>query len=264
MGDQKDSTLRRVLRAIGWAVTVPWAALWMWAVLAVTVEAGAESSAFVDVFAVIAGWLPCIPFWIVQVRRHRRRRAEGATSASASPPERDTLRADAPPPPRVEHAPQHAGLTEDQRLALLPASIRDEWKRLEGARDLVHGFAEEGWVERAALLHVDDHIARLRRLLEADERTNRLGGAASSTLTRQVEALTALLVALADEAVEHQASLAHDDPGPVSLAEAKERLAATTQAYRNLREPGTAQPAEQPEASGIAQPEASQNLQQPG
>jgi hypothetical protein len=155
----------------------------------------------------------------------------------------------------------------------MPASIRDEWRRLEHARDLVYGFAEDGWVERAALLDVDDHVARLKRLLEADERTNRLGGAASSTLLRQVETLTALLVALADEAVEHQASLADDDPVPVSLAEAKERLSASTQAYRELRpldarrtdQPEATQRTDQPEAAQRGeQPDASRNLQQPG
>jgi hypothetical protein len=64
-----------------------------------------------------------------------------------------------------------------------------------------------------------------------------LGGAPSPTLQRQVEELTALLVALGDEAVEHQASLASDDPVPATLAEARERLANTTEALRDLQRP---------------------------
>jgi hypothetical protein len=226
----KDSTSRRVLRALGWAVSVPWALMWTAGMIAVEADPATAGPMAATLVAYIVGLLPCLPFWIVQARRLRRRagRVSVPSAGSARPM---TVRNGAPsialPPPR-----------DDQRLALLPASIRDEWQRLVGARDLVHGFAEEGWVEHAALLDVDNHIARLRRLLEADERTNRLGGAASSTLLRQVEELTSLLVALADEAVDHQASLAHDDPVPVTLAEAKERLKASTQAYRDLQQPG--------------------------
>jgi hypothetical protein len=184
--------------------------------------------------------------WMVHLSRSRARRAARAQARWHMHAQTRTMRA------------------EQQRLARLPASIRNEWRRLERARDLVHGFAGEGWVEPAALLHVNDHMARLERLLQADERVIRLGGTPSSTLLRQVEELTALLVALADEAVEHQASLASDDPVPATLAEARERLANTTQAFRDLQRPAEPSSVTPPRSRAAERPEGARGLQQPG
>jgi hypothetical protein len=269
VSNEKDSTVRRVLRALGWWISVPWAVLWLGAGIATALDPSYDMSLIEGlVVGTIVGCLPWWPFWIAQVARRRRAKRAAAEAAAPTAVRKDSPRVQRPAPPRpappLPPPPLPPPRHDPQQLAQLPASIRDEWQRLEHARDLVHGFAEDGWVERAALLDVDDHVARLRRLLEADERTNRLGGAASSTLLRQVETLTALLVALADEAVEHQASLADDDPVPVSLAEARERLSASTQAYRELR-PLDARPTDQPEAAQRGeQPDASRNLQQPG
>jgi hypothetical protein len=120
----------------------------------------------------------------------------------------------------------------------MPLAVRNEWERLERSRLLVQEFADDGWIEQRAVSEVDGHIARLRKLLEADERTARLGGAPSATLHTQVVDLTALLVALVDAAVDHQAALITGDPVPVTLAEARDRLSTTAEAYRDLQQPG--------------------------
>jgi hypothetical protein len=230
-----DSGWWRLARAIGWIVTVLWALL----VLSVAVDSY-ENDLFVTLFAVGVMMVPCVPFWWWQVRRIRRRRAEPVTAA---PVARESV---AGVPATREPIERSADGPSDDELEDLPESIREEWRRLRHARDLVHAFAEDGWVEPTALLDVDDHVARLRRLLEADERTDRLGGAASNTLRRQVEELRALLVALADEAVELQASLADDDPAAATLADARERVRTTTEAYRELRRPHEVRDLQQP------------------
>ncbi|HSK97451.1 MAG TPA: hypothetical protein VK891_12605 [Euzebyales bacterium] len=220
-----DVRVRLALRVLGWVGTTLWASMWLMWGLTVALLPGNGVAA-----AVLAGigCIPCLPFWIVELRRFRRWRTAQAAGA------------------REARQPLPQDRVAAEQFERLPASIRGEWRRLEHARDLVVGFAEDGWVEPAALLHVDDHVARLERLLEADARVSELGGVPSETLRRQVEELTALLVALADQAVEHQASLASDDPVPVTLAEARERLATTTQAYRELRSPEVARNVQQP------------------
>jgi hypothetical protein len=211
-----------VLRALGWTVTTLWAALVTYALVAVLLDGTNSIPAGLVGFGVFL--LPCLPFWWWQARRIRRRRRAARDVA-------------APPPRARVERPAAEVPSGDHELERLPPEMRDQWRLLEQARDLVVGFAEQGWVEREALVHVDEHTARLRRLLEADARTDLLGGTSSATLRRQVEELGALLVALADEAVEHQASLASDDPVPVTLAEARDRLATTTTAYQELSGP---------------------------
>jgi hypothetical protein len=231
---------RRALRIIALTLTVCWVGFWGLTGLLAAVLIS-DSSAFVGAFAGI-GLAPVVP-WIVQLSRRRANRiAQGNATGRRAKSTRE----------------------EEQRLARLPVTIRGEWRRLEHARDLVHGFAEDGWVEPAALLHVNDHVARLEQLLQADERSNRLGGTPSSTLLKQVEELTALLVALADEAVEHQASLASDDPVPATLADARERLETTTKAYRDLQRPTAPSGVQSAISRGVEQPKATRNLQQPG
>lgn len=65
-----------------------------------------------------------------------------------------------------------------------------------------------------------------------------MGGAPSATLHTQVVDLTALLLALADATVEHQAALMSGDPVPVTLAEARDRFMSTAEAYRDLQQSG--------------------------
>lgn len=224
----------RVLRAIGWAVSVVWAVLWGALGVSLVGDPTYDWDWSVDPFILCFFLLPSVLFWVSQVRRTRRQR-RGVRVADA--------------PPAAERVAPPTAEPSDDELAW-PAPIRDEWRRLEHARDLAVGFADDGWIERAALLHVDDHMARLRRLLDADVRTNRLGGASSTTVQRQVEELRALLVALADEAVEHQASLVGDDPAPATLADARDRLAASTQAYRELQQPDESRRLQRPGSAG--------------
>lgn len=207
----------RVARATGWIVTLLWSLL-----IVVAMVDLYDNDLFVSLIAGGVMLVPCLPFWWRQVSRIRRRRAAPVAAA---------------PVPALVERPAAEPSGPGHELEKLPASIRNEWRQLEQARDLVRAFAENGWVERTALMDVDDHVARLRRLLEADERTDRLGGAASNTLRRQITELRALLVALADEAVEHQASLASDDPTAATLTDARERLRTTTEAYRELPRP---------------------------
>lgn len=224
MGQELDveARVRLGLRVVGWVGTTLWAGMCLTSGIVMGLVVGSD----VAVALGAVGILPCLPFWISEVRRFRRRKTSGEPTDVAlgwSQPQADAV-----------------------RPARLHPSIRDEWRRLEQARDLMVGFAEDGWVERAALLHVDEHMARLERLLVADAQVEQLGGTQSLTLRRQVEELRALLVALADEAVEHQASLASDDPVPASLTEARERLATTTEAYRELQPPQPARNLQQP------------------
>ena len=230
---------RRALRIVALTLTVCWVGFWGLTGLLAAAFISDASAVAVGVAGI--GLAPVVPWAVHLSRRHARHIAEARTWRQTR-----SVRA------------------EEQRLARLPAAIRGEWRRLEHARDLVHGFAEDGWVEPAALLHVNDHMARLEQLLQADERANRLGGTPSSTLLRQVEDLTALLVALADQAVEHQASLASDDPVPATLAEARERLATTTQAYRDLQWPSAPSRAQPAGSRAAEQPKVARNLQQPG
>jgi hypothetical protein len=247
-----NARARRAARIIGLTLTACWAGFWALAglpflllpFLGLSVDGVSAAAAPLAVAFLGIGLAPVVP-WMVHLSRSRARRVAHAQAWRRMHAQTQTMRA------------------EEQRLARLPASIRNEWRRLEHARDLVHGFAGEGWVEPAALLHVDDHMARLAQLLQADERVIRLGGTPSSTLARQVEELTALLVALADEAVEHQASLASDDPVPATLAEARERLANTTQALRDLQQPAVPSAMVAP-SRAAERPQGARGLQQPG
>ena len=228
--------MMRVLRGVAWVVTVLWALFWVLGGTTALWDPGSTATnVFVMVFMWAFGIVPALPFWIWARRRHRREAAATAGEAVAGP---------VAPTATVRTATSATSTSRDAAapavddLASLPASLRAEWRRLEGARDLVEGFAAEGWIEAAALREVDGHVRRLRTLLEADERTVRLGGTSSATLHRQLGELTALLVALADSAVEHQATLMSDDPVPVTLAEARDRLSTSAEAYRGLQQPG--------------------------
>jgi hypothetical protein len=222
-GDDARSRWRPVVRRVLLWLSLLWAGFWVLIGIASASEPGYNLASELAFFGVGIGVVPWLPFWIGQIRRLRRRRRVERTRA-----EREAAIA-----ARAESERRNREQTEK-----LPLAIRNEWERLERSRLLVQEFADEGWIEQMTLQEVDGHIGRLRRLLEADERTARLGGALSATLHTQVVDLTALLVALADAAVEHQAAMITGDPVPVTLAEARDRFTSTAEAYRDLQQPG--------------------------
>lgn len=208
-GDDGGLTGRQML---GLGASLLWAAFWVIGGIGTGLDASSGTS--LGAGLAVAGGLgvaPMLPVWWTLGRRgwlrrgsRRRRRLEREARA---------------------------------RIERLPERMRDDWARLEAARVLVDGFAEQGWVEPASLLEVEDQLARLERLLAADRQTDALGGAPSDHLDDRVRELADLLVALADEAVEHQAALVSDIPVPATLAEARERLLHAREAYRELSEP---------------------------
>jgi len=211
---------RRAARVLLLTLSLLWAGFWILGGIGSGLDPTDGTSLAAGVaLALGLGVVPCVPFWLGALRRFRQRRRV------------ERLRAQ-------REAAARAELRRREELERLPPGIRDEWQRLEEARRLVTELAADGWVEGAALLETDQHTDRLRGLLEADARTDRLGGEASAALYTQVADLTALLVALADAAVEHQAALITDDPVPATLAEARDRLTTTTEAYRDLQQPG--------------------------
>lgn len=226
MPDQDATSTARTAgwrRALGWSLTGTWAALWMIGGIGSGLDPANDNTLLVGILlAVGLGVVPMLPLWMRWWREGRADRAR-----------RRAVEA------RIER--EEATDRERARLERLPAHLHDEWRRLQHAHGLVEGFAAEGWIEVAAVTEVGDQVARLERLLAADRATDELGGRRSEGLERQVRDLTGLLVALADEAVEHQATLASDHPVPATLAEARDRLAATREAYRDLPSPGSRQ-----------------------
>lgn len=225
MPDHDASTTGRPgwVRSLQWAATGAWVALWTIGGIGSGLDPTNENTLFVGAaLAVGFGLVPVLPFWVRWWREGRHDRARRQAAEEAVARHRDTER-------------------ERARLARLPDHLRDDWRRLEHAHDLVEGFAAQGWIEPVAVTEVADLVARLERLLAADRATDELGGRRSDSLEQQVRDLTDLLVALADEAVEHQATLTSDDPVPATLAEARERLTATREAYRELPSPGSGQ-----------------------
>lgn len=222
--DGHESGWRRSTRRVLLSLSLLWAGIWLLGGIGSALDPVYDQSLASGLaVSLVVGVLPCLPFWIGPARRFgRRRRAERRRA------EREA---------EIDARAESARLNRD-RLEKLPLAIRNEWERLERSRLLVQEFADEGWIERTAVAEVDGHIARLHKLLEADERTARLGGAPSATLRTQVADLTALLVALADAAVEHQAALITGDPVPVTLGEARDRLSTSAEAYRDLQQPG--------------------------
>ena len=106
------------------------------------------------------------------------------------------------------------------------------WPSLVKADELVQGFGERGWI-------ADETLAVVRaRTHDLARRSGRAEGAPAGTedadLRADVDELTALLVALADEAIAAQPDLAPEVPVVVTLADAQRRLAATTDAYRRI------------------------------
>ena len=211
---------RQILRRIVQALSLLWAGFWVVGGIGSGLDPtdGTTLAAGLAI-ALGVGVVPCLPLWLGSLRRFRERRRAARLRARRT-------------------AAAHAEHRQRERMERLPPAVRGDWERLEKARHLVQELADGGWIEPSALLEIDRHTERLRSLLEADARTDRLGGEASATLYTQVADLAALLVALADAAVEHQAALMTDAPVPVTLAEARNRLSTTTEAYRDLQQPG--------------------------
>ncbi|MEV0436140.1 hypothetical protein [Nocardia sp. NPDC050413] len=128
-----------------------------------------------------------------------------------------------PPPPRPQ----------------LPERLLLPWNRLAKAWDVVAELQRQGWIDGSSTRGVPESMKRLHRLAIADGMTDQLGGRRSGTVTQQITLLGDLLVALADEAVEHQATIGTDFT-PATLAAAAQRLAADRAAYQELMELGGA------------------------
>ena len=117
----------------------------------------------------------------------------------------------------------------------LPRAARADWVRLMEARRLVADLASDGWIDLEATQTVDDEVTRLGHLLVADKRTSDVGASVNHTLHQQVGEIADLLVALADEAVQHQAAAGRDGRVPATLTEARDRLVSLRRGARGRR-----------------------------
>ena len=114
----------------------------------------------------------------------------------------------------------------------LPDRLDRAWRSLAKADELVQGFAERGWVASETMTVVGQRTHDLaRRVGRLQERGAEAAGEAPGDLAREVDQLTALLVALSDEAVARQPDLAPEVPVVVSLADAQRRLGSTQDLY---------------------------------
>lgn len=106
------------------------------------------------------------------------------------------------------------------------AALQSAWRALCKADELVHGFGTQGWIADADLAVVDERGRALaRRVGRVDDHGADMQE--QHDLRRELEQLTTLLVALADEAVARQPSLAPTSPVVVTLEDARRRLAET-------------------------------------
>ncbi|WP_410870331.1 hypothetical protein [Nocardia sp. A7] len=131
-----------------------------------------------------------------------------------------------PSPPMNVHSPQ------------LPSRLQPHWNRLNQAWNVIAELQRQGWVDADSTRGVPQSMARLHQLGVADGMTDNLGGRRSTAVEQQLSRLADLLVALADEAVDHQATISATDFAPTTLTAAAQRLAADSAAYRELMELG--------------------------
>ena len=111
-------------------------------------------------------------------------------------------------------------------------ALERQWQRLTKADELVQAFAQRGWIADEARTVVESRTTDLARRVG---RVQQRGGTVDDPgLAGEVAELTALLVALADAAVEAQPSLAPEEPVPVGIADAQRRRGSTQQAYDDL------------------------------
>lgn len=116
-------------------------------------------------------------------------------------------------------------------LQRLPEDAREAWVNLDQAQGLLFELAARGWVDNKAVFSLAEETDRLRDLLEVDAQTDQVGGAPSTNLRDRVIQLRDLVVALCDEAVEHQT----EQGGtvlPVTLQDAHDRMRAEGEARR--------------------------------
>lgn len=137
---------------------------------------------------------------------------------------------------RADENDRLAAIRQRERIvSTLPNPTRAAWRRLQDAHDVVRALAADGHLAPGTdLRELDTHMDELLRLLEVDRRTDRLGGATSSTVRTRMGELTALLVGVADAAIEHRAVRLGEAALPDTLTEARDTLAASTGAYREL------------------------------
>lgn len=114
-------------------------------------------------------------------------------------------------------------------------ALQRAWRQLTKADELVQGFGERGWIADTTLTVVRQRTHDLaRRVGRVEQRGDAARGEDPAALAGDIDQLTALLVALSDEAVTRQPDLAPEVPVVVSLADAQRRLAATHSAYGEL------------------------------
>ncbi len=142
------------------------------------------------------------------------------------------VRAAPPPVPVRSPGPRPVPVRAPQ----LPPRLQPAWNRLSQAWNVVTELQRQGWVDADSTRGLPQSMARLHQLGVADGMTDHLGGRRSSSVEQQIGRLADLLVALADEAVEHQATIGAGDFTPATLAAAAQRLAADSAAYRELME----------------------------
>lgn len=190
---------------VGWTATLGLAA----AGVLLLVDGAIGVAAGVAVGVVAAFGLPLVAWGAVGLRRRARsRRAAAGARARAN--------------------------ASESQLAGLPMEVRGDWRRLEQARTLVGELCQDGWISQDAVAELDEHLVRLRKALEADRRARELGGRPSEQLVEEVADLADLLVALADEAVDHQAEVMATSTAPATLTQARDRMAALRAARREV------------------------------
>jgi hypothetical protein len=116
----------------------------------------------------------------------------------------------------------------------IPVDVIADWTRLRRAQVLVEDLARQGLVDVDALGEQMAMVGDLRTLLVADNRATDLGAEPSAPARQQVHEVADLLVALAAEAVEHQAEQVGRSGAPATLRDARERLATLRQARNEV------------------------------
>jgi hypothetical protein len=78
-----DARLRLALRILGWVGTTMWAGFWLtWGLVMAAI-----SSTTAGVVMAGLACLPCLPFWIFEVRRYPSRAKAGRTGTCAARPD---------------------------------------------------------------------------------------------------------------------------------------------------------------------------------
>lgn len=124
--------------------------------------------------------------------------------------------------------------TGDDDVTPSESALERAWRGLAQADALVQGFGERGWIADETLAALRERTHDLARRVGRAQQRGGHPGDEDPALTGEIDRLTALLVALSDEAVTRQPDLAPEVPVVVTLADAQQRLAATDAAYRDL------------------------------